>query len=109
DGVPLFAPAGTFDQTILAASAPAAQDLFSVAPWSDDLDSPANRRMITDFEADYGRPISMRAAAGYDAAMLLDAAVREVKGKINDTDAFRLAIKRVEFPSTRGGFRFDND
>jgi branched-chain amino acid transport system substrate-binding protein len=109
DSLPLFAPAGTFDQTILAASAPAGLDLFSVAPWSDDLDSPANRRMIADFEADYGRPISMRAAAGYDAAMLLDAAVREVKGKINDTDAFRLAIKRVEFPSTRGSFRFDND
>jgi len=109
DSVPLFAPAGTFDQTILAASAPAAQDLFSVAPWSDDLDSPANKRMITDYEADYGRPISMRAAAGYDAAMLLDAAIREVKGKINDTDALRLAVKRAEFSSTRGSFRFDND
>jgi branched-chain amino acid transport system substrate-binding protein len=109
DSLPLFAPAGTFDQTILAASAPAGLDLFSVAPWSDDLDSPANRRMIADFEADYGRPISMRAAAGYDAAMLLDAAIRDAKGKINDTDALRLSVKRVEFPSTRGGFRFDND
>jgi branched-chain amino acid transport system substrate-binding protein len=109
DNLPLFAPGGTFDQTILAASAPAGEDLFSVAPWSDDLDSPANHRMIADFEADYGRPISMPAAAGYDAAMLIDAAIRDVKGKINDTDAFRLAMKRVEFPSTRGTFRFDND
>jgi len=109
DSLPLFAPAGTFDQTILAASAPAGLDLFSVAPWSDDLDSPANHRMIADFEADYGRPISMRAAAGYDAAMLLDAAIRDAKGKITDMDALRLSVKRVEFPSTRGGFRFDND
>ena len=109
ESVPLFAPAGTFDQTTLAASAPAAQDLFSVAPWSDDLDSPANHRLEADFESDYGRPVSMRAAAGYDAAMLLDAAIRDVKAKINDTDAFRVAVKRVEFPSTRGGFRFDND
>lgn len=109
ESLPLFAPAGTFDQTTLAASAPAALDLFSVAPWSDDLDSPANHRLTADFEPDYGRPVSMRAAAGYDAAMLLDAAVRDVKAKVNDTDAFRLAVKRVEFPSTRGGFRFDND
>jgi len=109
DSLPLFAPAGTFDQTVLAASAPAGLDLFSVAPWSDDLDSPANKRMVADFEADYGRPISLRAAAGYDAAMLLDAAIRDVKGKVNDTDAFRLSMKRVEFPSTRGNFRFDND
>jgi len=110
DRTPLFAPAGTFDQTILAASAPAALDMFSVAPWSDDLDSPANHRLVADFENDYGRPVSLRAAAGYDAAMLLDAAIRLVGGnKINDTDAFRLAVKRVEFPSTRGSFRFDND
>lgn len=108
--LPLFAPAGTFDQTTLAASAPAALDLFSVAPWSDDLDSPANHRLVSDFEPDYGRPVSMRAAAGYDAAMLLDAAVHGTgANKINDTDAFRLWFKRVEFPSTRGSFRFDND
>ena len=110
DNLPLFAPAGTFDQTTLAASAPAALDLFSVAPWSDDLDSPANHRLLADFENDYGRPVSMRSAAGYDAAMLLDAAIRATGvGKINDTDAFRLSMKRVEFPSTRGSFRFDND
>lgn len=109
ESLPLFAPAGTFDQTTLAASAPAGLDLFSVAPWSDDLDSPANHRLTADFEPDYGRPVSMRAAAGYDAAMLLEAAVREVKAKVNDTDALRLAVKRVEFPSTRGNFRFDND
>lgn len=110
DSLPLFAPAGTFDQTTLAASAPAGLDLFSVAPWSDDLDNPANHRMIADFEPDYGRPVSMRAAAGYDAAMLLDAAIRAVgSSKVNDTDAFRLAVKRVDFPSTRGSLRFDND
>lgn len=107
--LPLFAPAGTFDQTTLAASAPAGLDLFSVAPWSDDLDSPANHRLTADFEPDYGRPVSLRATSGYDAAMLLDAAVRDLKAKVNDTDAFRLSLKRVEFPSTRGSFRFDND
>jgi branched-chain amino acid transport system substrate-binding protein len=42
--------------------------------------------------------------------MLIDAAIRLTgPGKINDTDAFRLSMKRVEFPSTRGSFRFDND
>ena len=110
DNTPLFAPSGIIDQTTLAASQPAGQGMFSVAPWSDDLDSPANHRMEADFEGDYGRPVSMRAAAGYDAAMLIDAAIRDVKSsKINDTDAFRLSVKRVEFPSTRGNFRFDND
>jgi len=107
--LPLFGPADSLDQTVLAASAPAALDLFSVGSWSDDLDAPANRRMIADFEPEYGRPVSSRAAAGYDAATLLDAAIRAVDRKVNDVDALRAALKRVDFASTRGGFRFDND
>jgi branched-chain amino acid transport system substrate-binding protein len=107
--LPLFGPADILDQTVLAASAPAGLDLFSIGPWSDDLDAPSNRRLIADFEADYGRPVSMRAAEGYDAAMLLDAAIRAIDRKVNDIDALRAAVKRVDFPSTRGGFRFDND
>ena len=107
--LPLFGPADSLDQTILAASAPAALDLFSVGAWSEDLDAPANKRLSADFEAEYGRPVSSRAAAGYDAAMLLDAAIRAVDRKVNDVEALRAALKRVDFPSTRGSFRFDND
>jgi len=107
--LPLFAPGATFDQTVLAASGPAALDLFSVAPWSDDLDSPANKRMMADFESEYGRPPSANAAQGYDSAMLLDAAIRTIDRKFNDDDALRGALRKVEFPSTRGGFRFDTN
>jgi branched-chain amino acid transport system substrate-binding protein len=107
--VPLFAAADILDQSILSASAPAALDLFSVGTWSDDLDAPANRRLIADFEQEYGRQVSARAAVGYDAAMLLDAAIRAIDRKVGDVDLLRAALKRVEFPSTRGSFRFDND
>jgi len=107
--LPLFGPADILDQSILAASAPAAVDLFSVGTWADDLDSPANKRLMADFEPEYGRQVSARAAVGYDAGMLLDSAIRAIDRKINDYDLFRIALKRVDFPSTRGAFRFDND
>jgi branched-chain amino acid transport system substrate-binding protein len=107
--LPLFSSADILDQSFLTASAPAALDLFSVGPWSDDLDAPSNKRLIADFEQEYGRQVSAGAALGYDAAMLLDAAIRFIDRKINDVDALRAALKRVDFPSTRGGFRFDND
>ncbi len=109
DQVPLVGSADVLDQTVLAASAPSALDLYSVGPWTDDLDSPANHRLTADFEGDYGRPVSENAAGGYDAVMALDAAIRAVKGKLGDFDALRAALKRAEFPSTRGSFRFDND
>jgi len=109
DQIPLFGPSDRLDETILAASTPAGLDLFSVGPWSDDLDSPANKRLIADFEPEYGRQVSARAAVGYDAAMLIDAAIRASDKKMSDIDGLRAALKRVDFPSTRGAFRFDND
>jgi branched-chain amino acid transport system substrate-binding protein len=107
--VPLYGPATTFDQTTLAAVGPAAADLFSVGPWSEDLDTPASHRMMSDFEAEYGRPASSAAAQGYDAAMLLDAAVHQVEKKFNDDDALRNALRKVDFPSTRGTLKFDSN
>jgi branched-chain amino acid transport system substrate-binding protein len=107
--LPLFGPGTTFDQTVLAASGAAALDSFSVAPWSEDLDSPSNRRMLADFEAEYGRPPSYYAAVGYDAAMLLDAALKAVDKRFNDEDALQAALRHAEFPSTRGSFRFDTN
>lgn len=109
DQIPLYGPADRLDETLLAASAPAGLDLFSIGTWSDDLDSSANKRLIADFEQEYGRQVSARSAVGYDAAMLIDAAIRASDKKMSDIDGLRAAMKRVDFPSTRGSFRFDND
>ncbi|HVI51382.1 MAG TPA: ABC transporter substrate-binding protein [Candidatus Sulfotelmatobacter sp.] len=107
--VPLFGPIVSFDQAALAAAAPASLDLFSVGPWSEDSDSPANRRMMSDFEGEYGRPASYHAAMGYDAAMLIDAAMRGADKKFNNDEMVRTAIRRSDFASTRPGFRFDTN
>ena len=39
--------------------------------------------------------------------MLLDGAVRDVKGRIEDKDAFRKALRAANFKSVRGNFRFN--
>ncbi len=107
--MPLFGPPTTLDQSLLAAVGQASLDAFSIGPWSEDLDAPANRRLMSDFESEYGRSASFFAAEGYDAAMLLDAAIRAADKKINDDDALRGALRRVDFPSTRGSFHFDTN
>lgn len=108
DHPPLFGPGTTFDQALLAASGAAALDAASVAPWSEDFDIPLSRRVMADFESDYGRPVSLYAMIGYDGAMLLDAALR-VEKKFNDVDLLRAALRRAEFPSTRGAVHFDSN
>ena len=45
----------------------------------------------------------------YDAIKLLDHAVAKVKGKIEDKDAFRAALRKADFHSIRGPFRFNNN
>jgi len=107
--IPLFGPISTLDQATLAAAAPASLDLFSLGPWSEDSDTPANHRMVGDFDGEYGRPASYYAAMGYDAAMLIDAAMRGADKKINNDEMIRTVIRRADFVGTRPGFRFDTN
>ncbi|MEO6268762.1 MAG: ABC transporter substrate-binding protein, partial [Lautropia sp.] len=68
------------------------EGVINVGQWSSDFDNPQNKRFVADFEKEYGRVPSMYASQAYDVAFLLDGAVRRVKGKIEDRDAFLAAI-----------------
>ena len=107
--VPLFGPAFSFSQDILAAVGDAALGVMNTAQWSPDLDNAANQRFVADFQAAYGRIPSLYASQGYDAALLIDAAVRQVDGNIEDGEAFRAALQSANFDSVRGGFQFNRN
>jgi branched-chain amino acid transport system substrate-binding protein len=70
------------------------------------MDNAANKKFVAEFEKAYNRLPTGYAASGYDTAMLIDSAVRKVKGRIEDKDALRAAIKSAEFQSVRGNFKF---
>lgn len=99
--LPLFAPPGMLDRSTIASAGSAAEGLFSISPWSDDMDTASSRRMMADFEVEYGRPASIHAATGYDAAMLLDAAIVHIDKKINNGPLLRQAMRTIDFPATR--------
>jgi branched-chain amino acid transport system substrate-binding protein len=77
--------------------------------WSDELDNPANKKFVTEFTRKYGRRPAIFAALQYDAVMLLNSAVAAVHGNIADKDAFRAALRKADFQSIRGPFKFDNN
>jgi branched-chain amino acid transport system substrate-binding protein len=62
---------------------------------------------MTEFQNEYKRVPSVFASQGYDAALLINAAVRDVKGKLEDRDALRKALKAARFDSVRGAFKFN--
>lgn len=107
--VPLFPVWQMVERPLLPAMGEAAQGLVGIGTWTPDLDSIPNRRFVTDFEGEYGRPASTWAAEGYDAVFLLDAALKATGGKTGDADALRAALRRAEFVSVRGGFRFNTN
>ncbi len=74
-----------------------------------DLDNAPNRKFVAEFRKKFNRDPASYAAMTYDAMMLLDAAVREVKGNIKNQEAFRAALRRANFQSVRGPFKFNRN
>ena len=104
--IQLIVPLWGSDQDIIRAVGDPMLGLFSVGHWSIDLDNPANRKFVAEFEKEYKRLPTGYAASGYDTAMLMDSAIRKVKGKIEDKDALRVALRAADFKSVRGDFKF---
>ncbi len=105
--IPLLTSATTTERQLLAGMGEAALDLTSVSTWSPDIDTPSNKRLVPDFEMKFGRPATVWAAQGYDAALLLDGALKITEGKTDSGEAFRNALRKADFISTRGTFRFN--
>jgi branched-chain amino acid transport system substrate-binding protein len=96
----------TVDEATLPAQGEAALGFFSAASWAPNMDNPVNRRFVTEFEAAFNYIPATYAAQSYDAANMLNAAVRRVGGNLSDKNALRAAIAAADFSSVRGPFRF---
>ncbi len=107
--IQLIVPLWGSDQDIIRAVGEPMLGLFSVGHWSIDLDNAANKKFVPAFEAEYKRLPTGYAASGYDTALLMDSGIRRVKGKIEDKDALRNALRAADFKSVRGDFKFNRN
>lgn len=104
-----FLSAFTIDEAALPALQDSALGLYGSADWAPNLDNPANKEFVANFEKAFGYVPSNFSAHAYDAAMLIDSAVRAVHGKVSDKDALRAALKAADFYSVRGEFKFNTN
>ncbi len=102
----LFGPGFSGDEDVIKAVGEPMLGMFNTSQWAYDLTNAANKKFVTDFEKEYGRLPTLYASQGYDAARLIDAAVRDVKGKLDDKAALRKALEAARFDSVRGAFKF---
>jgi branched-chain amino acid transport system substrate-binding protein len=92
------------DQDIFAASGDAMLGVYNTGHWSTDTDTASSREFVAGFEKAYGRLPSFYASQGYDAIMMIDAAVRAAGGNADDSVALRKALAESKFKSVRGKF-----
>lgn len=103
--IPLYT-SNTIEGTALDAMGNAAVGAIIGDTWSPGHPSEESRRFVDAFRKKYNRLPSAYAAFSYDAAMLLDAAVRSVKGNTSDRKALTRAIAGASFKSVRGTMKF---
>jgi branched-chain amino acid transport system substrate-binding protein len=104
-----FLSAFTVDEGTLPAQQDAALGFFGGANWAPNLDNPQNKAFVAAYEKEYNAVPATYAFQAYDAAQLIDSAVRAVNGNLSDKNALRAAFKKADFKSLRGNFKFNNN
>jgi branched-chain amino acid transport system substrate-binding protein len=84
----------------------AALGVISALQWGADLPNEANKKFVADFVAKHKAEPSFYGAQSYDAANLIASAVAAVKGDLSKPDAVRAALRKADFKSVRGAFKF---
>jgi branched-chain amino acid transport system substrate-binding protein len=104
--VPMVVAAPSLDSVILKAIGDAALGVHISSHWNSDLPNEANKAFVAAFQKKYGRMPTYYAAQGYDTALAIAAALKETGGKVDDVNAFSAAMRKANFQSVRGSFRF---
>ncbi len=105
--IPLIAPGFSADEDVIQAVGEPMLGVLNTAHWTHDLDIPANADFVAAFRSKYdGRYPSVYAAMAYDTLMAMDAAVRDVAGKVEDREALLQALRKPSFKSVRGDFKY---
>ena len=97
----------TADEITLPAIGNAAAGSFLTDFWDPGAKNAANQKFRKDYIARFGRKPSLFAVTGYDGARMIAAAVRRLKGKVDDGLAFARALRKARFASPRGTFKIN--
>jgi branched-chain amino acid transport system substrate-binding protein len=99
----------TVDEISIPAVKHAALGQLETRYWSPDLKNPANEKYVADFRKKYGKMPVFYGAQSYDGILLINSGVKAVKGNLADKKGMIAAMRKADFPSTRGKFTFNHN
>ena len=97
----------TVDEISIPAVKHAALGQYETRYWSPDLKNPANEKYVADFRKKYGKLPVFYGAQSYDGILLIDSAVRAVKGNLADKKGMIAAMRKVDYKSVRGKYTYN--
>ena len=106
DKLPLYT-SFTVDEISIPAVKDAAVGIYETRFWSPDLKNPASQRYVGDYKKKYGKLPVFYGAQSYEGILLIDSAVRAVKGNLKDTKGLIAAMRKANYSSIRGPFVFN--
>ncbi|MGE3992070.1 ABC transporter substrate-binding protein [Pseudorhodoplanes sp.] len=99
----------TIDQLSLPLQKELALGVAGAQHWVEDLPFDSNKKFVVDFRTKYKTSPSFYAAQSYDAAQLINSAVVAAKGDVTQKDVMRDEMRKANFPSVRGPFKYGNN
>lgn len=106
--IKLFVIGDTVDETTLPTQKEAALGIENYLHYAWALDTPENKRFTKLYREKFGYDPGMFSSGGYNGGKAVIEALKAVKGKIEDKDAFLNALRKVKFEAPMGPFRFDD-
>jgi branched-chain amino acid transport system substrate-binding protein len=104
--VPMVLAAPSMDAVTVKAIGDAALGINVSSHWNSDFDNPANKKFMEAWMKAYNRVPTYYASQGYDTALAIGAALKATNGSLDNADAFRNAMRKADFKSVRGNFKF---
>jgi branched-chain amino acid transport system substrate-binding protein len=106
--LPVIAGAPAGDDALLKSFGDEALGMISVNFYTNDLDTPSNKRLIDGMVRDYANIPGTYSAGLYISGMVAEAALEKTGGKTDDREAFIRALRAVKLTDTpRGPLHFD--
>ena len=106
--VPLYT-AFTIDAITLQQQKELALGVPGAQQWVNDLPNETNKKYVSEFRAKYKNYPTFYGAQTYDAAAFINSAVVAAKGDLSKKDAIRDELRKANYASVRGKYRYNNN
>jgi branched-chain amino acid transport system substrate-binding protein len=106
--LPLLGGGTTFDEFVLPSLGDEALGGISALIYSAALDTPANKKFVSEYRKKYTKMPSYYSETMYTSARWINDAARAVGGEVENRERFLEALKKVEIPDApRGPVKLD--